>query len=1067
MIKLRQTKVRLHGLMKMSLLLLALSGYSAVAQDIAVSGKVTSTTGEELPGVSVLIKGTSQGTVTNAEGNYSLRATSAEDVLVFSFIGMRAQEVVIGGRSVIDVSMEEDVASLDEVVVTGYSSESRVKVTSSVATLDTQEAMKVPVTNAAEAFQGRLAGVNVVTASQPGDAPIVRIRGYGSTGNNDPLYIVDGVQLVSSGALNDINPKDIKSVNVLKDAAAASIYGARASNGVVVIETRQGEIGDKPVFTFDAYYGTQQPTNLPDMVNSQEFGQIIYQTELNDGLANPGHAQFTGGENPVLNEYLGGDPNQPYDFDNNRLTRSSQGTDWFDEIFDPAPIQNYYISANGGSSKGRYMMSAGYFNRQGTLHGTGFDRYTTRINTSFNLSDRIRVGEHVNVAYSEQNPMPSQFSDDNPINNAYRSSVLIPVYDEGGNYAGAGNGSELGNARGSFAELDRAQRGGDANTGLRFYGDAYLEFDVIKDLTAKTSIGVTYLDARNTAFQWLNPEHSEPRSVNSLTETDGQGTNWVWSNTLNYVKSFGDHNINVLVGTEAVENRFKQTQVQQNEFLFETRDFLVMGAGTGATNIITANSYDVSTSLFSVFGKLNYDYKGKYLVSVTVRNDKSSRFEEGNNSGVFPAFSAGWVLTEESFLSDSYLLSFLKLRGSWGQMGNQSVPTANPTLSLSQLNDQNAFYTFTGTGLDVGAAVTSLGNADLTWETSSQFNVGADMSFLDNKLSLTMDYFSIDTKDMLLNPPLPSTGSVATPPYKNIGEMNNSGFEIQLGYADKAMGGDFTYDISFNLSTYKNEVTRIDAPEGTAFLGDVQRGATLTRTNEGNPVSHFYGREVIGIFQDEAEVAAHADQGFATDAEGVGRFKYRDVDGSGDITDADRTVIGSPHPDFTFGFNAYLKYKGFDFSLFFNGSQGNDIYNYTKFFTDFPTFPNGARSTRVLDAWTPDNTGGQLPELSATYTASNQENGVNSYFVEDGSYVRLKNLQLGYTLPKSAISKVGLANARIYVQGTNLFTITEYSGLDPEIGSISTGANQNLNLGVDFGSFPVARTYTVGVSIDF
>ncbi|PIB34318.1 hypothetical protein BFP72_02185 [Reichenbachiella sp. 5M10] len=1054
--------------MKVALMLVALISFSAHAQDRSVSGTVTSTAGDELPGVSVLIKGTTNGTVTNASGEYTLSVGSGDVTLVYSFIGMKQQEATVGSRSVIDISLEEDVASLQEVIVTGYSSESRAKVTSAVSSLDTQEAMKVPVTNAAEAFQGRMSGVNVVSGAQPGDAPIVRIRGYSSTGNNDPLYIVDGVQLVSSGALNDINPGDIESVNVLKDAAAASIYGARASNGVVVITTRQGKVSDKPTFTFDAYYGVQQPTNMPEMVNSQEFGEIIYQTGVNDGVASPGHPQFTGADQPVLNEYLGGDPSQPYDFDTNRVTKSSDGTDWFDEIFDPAPIQNYYISANGGNANGRYMMSAGYFNRQGTLHGTGYQRYTTRVNTSFNLSDKLRVGEHFNIAYSEQNPMPSQFNDDNPINNAYRNSVLLPIYDEGGNYAGAGAGSGLGNSRGSFSELDRAQRGGDVNSGIRFYGDAYLEYDIIKDLTARSSIGVTYLDARNKSFQWLNPEHSEPRSINSLTETNGQGVSWVWSNTLNYEKTIGNgHNLGILVGTEAVKNIFKQTQVQQDDFMFETADFFVMGAGTGATNIIQNNSFDVTNSLFSVFGQVRYDYNGKYLLSATLRNDRSSRFAKGNNSGIFPAVSAGWVISEESFLSGSNTLSFLKLRASYGQMGNQSIPVANPTVSISALNDQNAFYTFTGTGLDVGAAVSSLGNEDLTWETSSQFNVGTDFGFLDNTLTLTVEYFNIDTQDMLLNPPLPSTGSIAAPPYQNIGEMNNHGFEFELGYANEAMGGDLRYNISANLSTYKNEVTKIAAAEGTSFVGASQRGYTFTRTNEGNPVSHFYGREVEGIFQDAAEVGAHADQGFVTDADGVGRFKYKDINDDGVINDDDRTVLGSPHPDFIFGFNANIAYKAFDLSVFFNGSQGNEIYNYTKFFTDFPSFPDGARSTRVLDAWSPTNTGGSLPQLSDTYTVSNQENGVNSYFVEDGSYVRLKNVQLGYTLPKTALSKVGIASARIYVQGTNLLTFTGYDGLDPEIGAITNDATQNLNMGVDFGSFPVARTFTAGVSIDF
>ncbi|UXX81280.1 TonB-dependent receptor [Reichenbachiella carrageenanivorans] len=1070
MIKLRQTMIRLRSLMKMSLMLVALISFSAQAQDKAVTGKVTSaTTGEELPGVSVLVKGTNNGTVTNIEGNYSLASVPADGTLVFSFIGMKTEELVLGGRSVLDLSMEDDVTALEEVVVVGYSSQSKKTISSSVATLDTQEALKVPVSNASELLQGRVAGVTVVTASQPGDAPIVRIRGYGSTGNNDPLYVIDGVQLLSSSALSDLNVNDIKSVSVLKDAAAASIYGARASNGVIVVTTRKGTPTGKPVFTFDSYFGTQQPTNMPDMINSAQFGQLIYETELNDGIATPGHAHFSAGANPTVADYIIGDPNQPYDFDTNRLTKSSDGTDWFDEIFDPALIQNYYLSAAGGSEAGRYMMSLGYFNREGILSGTGLDRYTTRVNTDFNLSERVRVGQHFNLAYSEQKAMVGQFNDNNPISSAYRSSPILPAYDEGGNYAGAfSNTAELGNATNPVADMGRAATGEDKNRSIRFFGDAYLEIDILKNLTAKSSIGINYQSGKNNSFQWLNPEHSEPRSKNTLTETDYINKSWVWSNTLKYDLEIGDtHRLSALVGTEAIQGDSRQTQITQDDFMFETPDFFVLGAGTGDTNIDQGNTYIRGNSIFSVFGQLNYALAERYLASVTVRRDKSSRFNDGNNTGVFPAFSLGWIVSEESFLSGSSFISNLKLRGSYGEMGNQELPVANPNVTVSALNSQNSFYTFDGVGTDVGAAVSALGNADLTWETSSQIDFGVDFGFLNDDLTLTVDYFDIKTKDMILNPPLPATGSVATPPYLNVGEMQNKGLEFAIGYGNFSSSSDFTYDLAFNLSTYKNEITAINAAEGTSFLGASLRGNTVSRTAVGDPLASFYGREVIGIFQDAAEVSSAPDQGFATPDDGVGRFRYADVDGNNVIDGEDRKVIGNPHPDFTFGFNANIGYKNFDLSLFVTGSQGNEIYNFTKYFTDFPSFPNGGRSTRVLDAWSETNKGGSLPALSEAATASNGESSPNSYFVEDGSYVRLKNLQIGYTLPKNLISKIGLRHARVYVQGTNLITLTGYEGIDPEIGSIATGGSQNLNLGVDFGSFPVAKTYTMGLSIDF
>jgi TonB-linked SusC/RagA family outer membrane protein len=544
--------------MKMSLLLLALSGYSAVAQDIAVSGKVTSTTGEELPGVSVLIKGTSQGSVTNAEGNYSLRANSPDDILVFSFIGMKAQEVVIGGRSVIDVSMEEDIASLEEVVVTGYSSESKQTITGSVDALDAEKAFSIPSTSAAEGFQGRLTGVTVTSDGSPGQAPIVRVRGIATTGNNDPLYIIDGFQTNDPNFLTDLNTSDIESVTVLKDAAVASIYGARATNGVIVIKTRKGSYNaGKPTVTFDMSYGVQTPVEYPDMLDSDQLGEVFWQSMENDGLTSAddawGHPQFGDGDTPQLSQFMGKpgfDSSQPYDADNNRFARTSNGTDWFDELFDDARYQNYYLSVNGGTESSKYMMSMGYMEREGILLGTGYDRYTGRANTEFAINDRLRVGQNLSLAYSNQVLQPGMNGDDSPIALAYRASPLMPVYDEGGNFAGTfASSAGLGNAQNPVAVMTRAKN--NDNTNLRVYGDAFLEVEPIDGLVLKSNIGVNYRTGVGNIYTALNPEHSEAITSNMLSTGKFVSSGYVWSNFLSYDKKFGNHTVSFFGGAAA------------------------------------------------------------------------------------------------------------------------------------------------------------------------------------------------------------------------------------------------------------------------------------------------------------------------------------------------------------------------------------------------------------------------------------------------------------------------------------------------------------------------------------
>ena len=1034
MIKLRQIAIRCSALMLFSFVVTL---GSAQAQERTVTGKVSSSSsGDAIPGVSVFIKGSTSGSVTNIDGEYSVTVNSDEDILVYSFVGMNSQEIVVGSRSVIDVSLADDVTALEEIVVTGYTSESKKNITGSVDKLDAQKAFQIPATSAAEGFQGRLTGVSVVSNGGPGANPIVRVRGIATTNNNDPLYIIDGFQTNDPSFLNDLNTSDIEEVTVLKDAGAASIYGARATNGVIVITTRKGAYnGGAPKITLDVSYGVQKPTTFPDMLNSQQLGEVFWESMSNDGLSSGdpafSHPQFGSGASPVLSEYYRGDPSLPYDPATNRLTRTSAGTDWFDELFEDATYQNYYLSINGGNETSKYMMSLGYLDREGILSGTFYERYSARFNSEFSVKDKVRFGQNIGLTYSTQTLGRALTDDESPLALAYRTSPLMPVYDEGGNYAGTYQSSAgISNAQNPVAVLNRGLN--NIVKSIRAYGNAYIEVDLADGLTAKSNIGANYQGGVGDSWTGLNPEHSEAVSVNLLGTGRFINSGFVFTNTLQYDKIVtGGHNFSAIIGTEAIRDHNEFTIVQQTDFLLDDDiNYRWIGAGAGATTI--PNSFSNTSNLFSIFGKVSYNYEGKYLFSATVRKDKTSRFLGSNASGVFPAFSAGWIISEESFIPDA--ISFLKLRISYGQMGNQSLPVANPVSNSNRVDDEFAFYNFGGNN-SVGALLQQPGNANLTWETSIQKNLGVDMQFLDGDLEVNLDFFDLLSKDNLIAPDLPTTAPFApNNPYKNLGEISNKGLDMNITYQNASSSSDVQYKIGLKVSKYTNEIRKTDEI-GAPLVGGQLRDVTFTSSGIGQEVSTFYGRQVTGL-----------------DSEG--RFTYLDADNSGSIDDADRIALGSPNPDFTFGLNFDVEYQGFDLSLFLNGSQGNEIFNYTKFFTDFPSFYNGNRSTNVFNADAP------APSVSV----SNNENQPNSYFIEDGSFVRLKNLQIGYTLPEEISGKAGMSRARIYIQASNLFTITDYSGLDPEIGRFN---NNDLDMGIDFGSYPTSQTYLIGFSVDF
>ncbi len=999
-----------------------------------ITGTVTDDMGAPLPGANVLVKGTTNGTQTDFDGNYTITANDT-DVLVFSYIGFARQEVPINGRRTIDVAMVEDASALSEVVVTGYATQTRGDITGSVASVDISEATKAPLVNAAEALQGRVTGVTVTNAGAPGSSPKIVIRGFGTSNNTNPLYIIDGVQTDNGSILNSINPGDIDQINVLKDGAAA-IYGARASNGVVIITTKTGGYNQaEPEISVNMYTGFSTDSNRPSLLNTQQHGDMIFQSLANDGAV-VSHPQYGSGASPVIpSTVLGYSRVASYDpivrEPRVATVKSPNGTDWLEEIFQNGQTQSFDVSISNGNETGKYYMSTNYLNREGILNTSGFKQGVTRLNSEFKIGNKVTIGEHLNASFSNQ----SSGGYGEVTEMAIRMTPLVPVYDDEGDFAGTGaNG--LSNTRNPVALLSRSDD--NYNKIFRVFGDIYLSAELYEGLTFKTTFSGNIENFNQRSFLALDPEFIEPLATNTLTEQDINNYAWTWNNIVNYNTSFGEHKLNVLAGLEAVEENSKGKGLSRSGYLFETPDFYLMSNGSGTPNVDYA--YEGGNTLFSIFGTANYSYQGKYFATVTVRNDKSSRFLGDNQSQTFPSFSAGWLMSDEDFFPKDGIVSRLKLKGSYGQLGNQTLPTSNPTINISNLSETLANYSLNGSSISTGAILSAVGNPNLKWETSVATNFGIDLGMFDNDLTLSFEVYDIDTEDLITadNSLISTTAIDASAPLVNLGDVQNTGFDLAIGYNHETSYG-LNYAINANISRYKNEVKDLisDFQVGRTDL----RGGAVTRTEVGRAISEFYGRRVTGF-------------------DSTGRFTYEDVDGNGTIDDGDRTYIGSPHPDYTYGINFNASYKGFDMSLFFQGSQGNDVYNYTKIFSDFPTFFNGNRSTRVLDSWTPSNTNATLPALSQTIT--NAETQPNSYFVEDASYLRLKNLQIGFTFPEDIASTVGMKSLRLYVQGTNLFTITDYEGFDPEVVSFD-----NLSLGIDWQVFPVAQIFTVGINTKF
>jgi len=1030
--------------MKKAFLVVLMLSSSLIFAQNSISGSVSDSNNNPIPGATIVVEGTNTGVVTDFDGNYQINASTG-DQLTFSSLGFGSQTITVGNQNQINVTLMASVDILDEVVVSGYQTQQRRSLSGAIGTVDTEEAFKTQVTNAAEALQGRVAGVSVVSGGGPGAAPVIRIRGYATTNDNNPLYVIDGIQTTDPNVMRDINPRDIENISVLKDGAAA-IYGARASNGVIVVTTKKGSYNMKNTLDVNATYGISEVTRYPDMLNVQQHADMTWQSILNDGNT-PSHPQYGSGPTPSVPVFLNVPIPSGAEYEGAGAKVQPGGTKWFEEVFDPASVTEVSLSASGGSEQGKYHMSVRYLNQEGVIIHTGFESVSTRLNSEFKIGDKITISENLNITYDKEGTTSG-----NPMQNAAFSSPLVPVRDTNGNFAGTySNAARVGIANNPVADLARGKN--DYNKNLRVVGDVSFKWQITPELLFKTSAGITMRDLNGRYFTALNPEHGEAISNNTLTEQSFRQDEWVVTNFLNYKKSFGDHTLDVLVGTEATKNNFKGFGALRTGYLFEDPSFYLLSNGSGVPVIQYGNSN--SSSIFSLLATANWSYGGKYFATATVRKDDTSRFASATADAIFPSVSGAWLISSEDGF-DSSVFDTLKIRASYGELGNQQIGGSNLDVNISNLSEGTGFYAFSGSGgATAGAVIASKGNPLLTWETMTSTNFAIDAGFLDNRLTATIDVFSNETTGLVAQDTqkISTTAIDASAPFTNLGAMKSTGFDLSLNYADTTSSG-ITYSINANATRAKNEVTELISD---FYSGSSDRIGTMTRTSVGEPISYFYGRNVLGIFQTAAEVAAHATQ----DGAGVGRFKYEDINGDGVINDNDRTKIGDPHPDLLFGVNLNLAYKNWDMSMFWNGSIGNDIFDYTALYYETPYFFNGGRSTAVLDSWSPTNTGAALPALSETIL-NNEFTSANSFFVRDGSYLRLRTLQIGYTLPDTFASKLGASSARVYYNGTNLLTLTDFTGLDPEVAR--SGA---LDIGVYNAQYPTNSVSSLGINIKF
>ncbi len=1003
--------------------------------------------GAPIPGVSIVVKGTTKGTATDLDGRFNLTVKD-NDVLLVSFIGFSSQEVPVTGQTNFSIALKADIVGLDEVVVVGYGVQKKKLVTGATIQVDGDNLQKRNTTSALQALQGQTPGVQITsTSGQPGEGMKVTIRGLGTIGNAGPLYVVDGVQ---TGDISYLNNSDIESIDVLKDAASAAIYGSQAANGVVLITTKSG-IKGKAQISFDAYYGFQNAARQVDLLNSKEYAVIMNETAINSGKL-------------------------PY-FSADEINALGEGTNWIDEmLYDNAVTQNYNLGINGGTDISSYSISLSYTGEEGIVGGpsvSNYDRYNFRINTEHKLlGDFLKVGQHFTMGFTEKNGISVGNQYNNTLRGAFNTSPFLPMYDDAGNFlnntSGAGviyNGTEWDPwAEGeSNPYATMVLNNQSKNNNQKIFGDIYVEISPVKNLKYKSTLGVDFYTSESRSYR---PAYELSiyafRLHDGASQSLSKGLALTWDNILTYDYSIGDHAFTAMIGTSAYQNKGSWVSVSNSDLIISDLEHAYIDNTTNTD--LTLLSYGGApfdeSMLLSYFGRLSYNYQEKYLLNATFRRDGSSRFAKSNRWGNFPSVSAGWVVSNETFMGAvSGWIDFLKLRASWGQVGNQNISAWQYLAPITTANTNYYFGSanFDASGNTVGAYPSRLANENLKWETSEQTNIGFDARFIDSKLGLTLDWYNKSTKDWLLEAPILATAG-ADAPYINGGNVKNTGVEISLTWNDNI--GQFNYFVSGNVAKNKNEVTEVPTEDGIVHgLTNMLYDNALEfyhRAETGYPIGYFWGWQTDGIFQNEAEVPGNTSSNGTVIQPSAkpGDLRYVDINDDGVINEDDKTMIGDPNPDYTFGFSLGFDYKGFDFSMSANGVAGNQIVqSYRNHANAYANY-----TTEILNRWHGEGTSTTIPRVTET----NINYLFSDIFIKNGDFLRISNITLGYDLSKLIKYKY-LNQFRLYTSVQNAFTFTKYNGMDPEIGY----GVENGSSGVDLGYYPRPRTVLVGVNIKF
>lgn len=1038
------------------LLLLLLAGMQVRAQYL-IKGNVTDATSLlSIPGVSIVLKGTTIGTVTDVNGKFQLEVPAKKSILVFSFMGYQTKETEILKSTTLNIALETSVSQLEELIVVGYNSEKKKDLTGSVAVVELSQVKRLPAGNIIKNIQGRVPGVFVTTDGSPGSGASIRIRGSGTLNNNDPLYIIDGVPTKSG--MHELNSNDIESVQVLKDAASASIYGSRAANGVIVITTKSAK-NERPKVEFNSNWSLQRYTTKLDPLNTEERGRVYWQACVNDRLSpqNPIYEYTWNGDynNPIL-----GSVGYPEFIDPDHTMRPSD-TRWFDEISRPSVQQNYNITVSKGGEKSRSLISLGWYDNNGIIKETNFTRFNLRMNSSFDLlNKKLRIGENFTISYQDEVLINSG----DVLFTSLVQQPIVPVHTIDGGWGGPAPGMTDRQNPVRLIEDNKQNK----YRYSRPFGNVYIELNPIENLTFKSSFGVDYSLYYQRTLQKSYVSGFLVEDDNTISNNTNIGGNYIWSNTAIYKFSKGKHNLELLAGSEHIKYKREWFSASRQGLVSEDLNFGYLSSGS--KNQLNSGGGSVST-LQSFFGKTNYSLADKYLLSLTLRRDGSSRFGKNNRYGYFPAVSGGWRISEEKFFKNSFSFPFyLKIRASWGVNGNQEINDL-AIYNIYQAvyskedpiwdNPTATYFPRLGTAYDIqgidqgqlqsGYIYSQMANNNLKWESTAQTNIGIDFTLFE-VFSGSVDYFIKNTRDILYYRTLLSAVGEANKQMVNGGDIRNTGMEFLLNYHKEI--SNWTFDITANMATLKNKV--IDIPSElliNAPISPIVPNEARTELDRsmmiGHSVNSIYGYVADGLFQNQDEVDLHADQ----PGKGIGRIRYKDLNNDNVINEKDQEFIGTVDPKLTYGLNVSMEYRQFDLSLFVQGLSGISVYNGYKTYTDFASlWPGTNWGTRTLDAWSPDNTSSSIPML--TIIDRNNEGRISTYFIESGSYFKLRNITLGYELPDKISDHLRMQKARLYFQGQNLLTFKSksFTGTDPE--------NPNY-------AFPIPAIYSMGIELTF